>query len=86
MLHGLSTTAITRLSSVGVSEKMHRMLTGHASHDVHRKVYDRRERVPMKLLQEGLEKLQYPEVMKRLPAAGAALSSSSTEGHASMVA
>jgi hypothetical protein len=61
---------------------MHQMLTGHASHDVHGKVYDRRERVPMKLLQDGLEKLQYPEVLKRLSAG----SSDSAEVQSTMVA
>lgn len=66
VLHGLRSTVITRLSNVGVAEKIHRMLTGHASDDVHGKVYDRRERVPMKLLQEGLEKLRYDELIQAL--------------------
>lgn len=42
------------------------MITGHASQGIHGKVYDQRERVPMKLLQEGLEKLRYDEVLQAL--------------------
>lgn len=42
------------------------MLVGHAAQGVHGKVYDHRERVPMKLLQLGLEKLRYPEVLQAL--------------------
>lgn len=66
VLHGLRHTFITRLSDAGVPEKVKMMLAGHAAQGVHGKVYDHRERVPMKLLQDGLERLQYPEVLKLL--------------------
>ncbi len=42
------------------------MITAHASQGIHGQVYDRRERVPMKLLKEGLEKLRYDEVLEAL--------------------
>ena len=63
-LYSTRHTGITRMSNIGVSEKIRMMITGHASTGgVHSRVYDQRERVPMKLLQEGLERLQYPEVL-----------------------
>lgn len=66
VLHGLRHTFVTRLSDAGVPEKIKMMLAGHAAHGVHGKVYDHRERVPMRLLQEGLEKLRYDEVIQAL--------------------
>jgi integrase len=61
-----SASGITRLSNIGVPEKIRMMITGHASQGIYGQVYDRRERVPMKLLQEGLERLQYDEVLQAL--------------------
>lgn len=66
VLHGLRHTFVTRLSDAGVPEKIKMMLAGHAAQGVHGKVYDHRERVPMRLLQEGLEKLRYDEVLLAL--------------------
>lgn len=66
VLHGLRHSFITRLSDVGVSEKLRMTLAGHASQGVHGRIYDHRQRVPMKLLQEGIERLQYPSVMQAL--------------------
>lgn len=66
VLHGLRHTFITRLSNLGGSEKLQRMLTGHAAHDVHSRVYDHVGNVPMRLLKDELEKLQYPEVFQAL--------------------
>jgi integrase len=65
-LYSTRHTGITRLSNIGVPEKIRMMITGHASQGIHGKVYDQRERVPMKLLQEGLEKLRYDEVLQAL--------------------
>ncbi len=53
-LYSTRHTGITRLSNIGVPEKIRMMITGHASQGIHGQVYDRRERVSMKLLQEGL--------------------------------
>lgn len=66
VLHGLRHTFVTRLSDAGVPEKVKMMLAGHAAQGVHGKVYDHRERVSMKLLQEGLEKLRYDDVLQVL--------------------
>lgn len=65
-LYSTRHTGITRMSNIGIPEKIRMMITGHASQGVHGKVYDQRERVPMKLLQEGLEKLRYSEVLQAL--------------------
>lgn len=70
VLHGLRHTFVTRLSDAGVPEKIKMMLVGHAAQGVHGKVYDHRERVPMKLLQAGLEKLRHPEVLQALNSKG----------------
>lgn len=65
-LYSTRHTGITRLSNLGVPEKIRMMITGHASQGIHGKVYDQRERVPMKLLQQALEKLEYSEVCQAL--------------------
>ncbi len=65
-LYSTRHTGITRLSNIGVPDKIRMMITGHASQGIHGQVYDRRERVPMKLLKEGLEKLRYDEVLQAL--------------------
>lgn len=65
-LYSTRHTDITRLSNIGVPEKIRMMITGHASQGIHGQVYDRRERVPMRLLQEGLERLQYSNVLQAL--------------------
>lgn len=52
VLHGLGHTVITRLSDAGA--------------DIHDRIYNHSARMSMRLLQEGLEKLQYPEVLLAL--------------------
>jgi hypothetical protein len=42
------------------------MLAGHAAQGVHDQMYVHRVALPLKLLQGGLEKLQYSDVVKRL--------------------
>jgi integrase len=65
-LYSTRHTGITRLSNLGVPEKIRMMITGHASQGIHGRVYDLRDRVPMELLKEGLEKLCYDNVVKAL--------------------
>ncbi len=60
VLHGLRHTGITRLANVGVNDKVRCVLVGHAGQDVHDRIYN--HGVPLKLLKEGLERLEYPEV------------------------
>jgi hypothetical protein len=42
------------------------VLAGHAANNVHGKVYEHRELLPIGLLQDGLERLRYDEVTKAL--------------------
>ncbi len=63
LLHSFRHTVVTRLTSAGVPQDMREILVGHASSTVHGQVYTHREQIPLKLLQEHLEKLQYPEVV-----------------------
>ncbi|MBX3301595.1 MAG: site-specific integrase [Nitrospira sp.] len=65
-LYSTRHTGITKLSNLGVPEKIRMMITGHASQGIHGQVYDRRERVPMNLLRQGLEQLHYPDVLQSL--------------------
>ncbi len=66
VLHGLRHTFITRLSDIGVSEKVKRVLVGNAGRGVHDRVYNHSARVPLRLLQDGIEKLRYEEVFRAL--------------------
>jgi integrase len=50
----------------GCPHNIVQMLAGHAAQGVHDQVYVHREALPLKLLQKGLEKLQYSDVLKRL--------------------
>lgn len=66
VLHGLRHTVITRLADAGVNDKVRRTLVGHAGVDVHDRIYNHADRMKMSLLQEGIERLQYPEVLQVL--------------------
>lgn len=46
----------------GCPHNIVQMLAGHAAQGVHDQVYVHREALPLKLLKEGLEKLQYSDV------------------------
>jgi integrase len=59
VLHSLRHTAITRLHSRGVSQNIAEALVGHAANTVHGSVYLHRNALPMKLLKEGIEKLDF---------------------------
>jgi len=50
---------------VGVPVNIAETLTGHSAGNVHEQ-YVHKELISMKTLQEGLEKLQYPEVLQPL--------------------
>ncbi|MDR4470374.1 MAG: hypothetical protein MRJ68_19105, partial [Nitrospira sp.] len=64
VLHGLRHTGITRLANVGVNDKVRRTLVGHAGQDVHDRIYN--HGVPLPMLKDGLERLEYPEVVQAL--------------------
>ncbi len=65
VLHSLRRGFITALHSAGVPGNIAQVITGHAEGSVHEQ-YVHRELISMKTLQEGLERVQYPEVVKRL--------------------
>lgn len=59
VLHSLRHTAITRLHSQGVPQNIAEALVGHAANTVHGSVYLHRDALPLKLLQKGIEKLDF---------------------------
>lgn len=65
VLHSLRHGGITKLHAAGVSREVVEVLAGHAADNVHGRVYVHREKLPLSLLREGLEKLRYEEVVKR---------------------
>lgn len=65
VIHSLRHGGITKLHSAGVSANIVEVLVGHASGNVHGD-YVHRGLISMKTLQEGLEKLQYPDVVVAL--------------------
>lgn len=67
VLHSTRHTVITRLHAAGVPTNLVEILVGHASNTVHGMVYVHREDIPLKLLAEALEKLEYPAVKMVVP-------------------
>lgn len=65
VIHSLRHGGITKLHSAGVPVNIVETLTGHAAGNVHGQ-YVHRELISMKTLRDGLEKLEYPEVVKSL--------------------
>jgi integrase len=59
VLHSLRHTAITRLHSRGVPQNIAEALVGHAANTVHGSVYLHRNALPMKLLKDGIERLDF---------------------------
>jgi integrase len=62
------------LHALGCPQDVAEMLTGHTATTVHDKVYSHRELTPLTRLRDGLEKMQFPAVMK-------VLADSNKEGH-----
>jgi integrase len=67
VLHSLRHTAITRLHSRGVPQNIAEALVGHAANTVHGSVYLHRNVLPISLLKEGIEKLDYQRKRKMIP-------------------
>jgi hypothetical protein len=57
---------VTRLISLGVPEDIRKVLVGHADEDVHGSTYVHREQIPLKLLYEHLNKLDFSEALRLL--------------------
>jgi hypothetical protein len=54
------------LHALGCPQDVAEMLTGHTATSVHDKVYAHRELTPLTRLRDGLEKMQFPAVLKAL--------------------
>lgn len=70
VFHSLRHTGIHQLQKAGCPHHIEEMLAGHAAQGIHDKVYAHRELTPLSLLQEGLEKLRYDDVVKALAQGG----------------
>ncbi len=62
MIHSLRHGGITKLHSVGVLVNIAETLTGHSAGNVHEQ-YVHKDLLSLEMLKEGLERLQYPEVV-----------------------
>lgn len=54
------------LHALGCPQDVAEMLTGHSATSVHDKVYAHRNLTPLTRLRDGLEKMQFPAVLKAL--------------------
>ncbi len=63
VIHSLRHEGITKLHSAGVRVNIAEALTGHSAGNVHEQ-YIHKELISMKMLKEGLERLQYPELFQ----------------------
>ncbi|GMV51137.1 MAG: hypothetical protein AMXMBFR67_26800 [Nitrospira sp.] len=64
VLHSLRHTVVTRLTAAGVPQEMREVLVGHATRGVHGQTYVHREGIPLALLKEHLEKLDFRGLLK----------------------
>lgn len=65
-LHSFRHTAVTRLAAAGVTQDIREILVGHASDSVHGQTYLHRDAMPLKLLKDHLEKLDFHDCLKAL--------------------
>ena len=65
VIHSLRYGGITKLHSAGVPANIAKALTGHSAGNLH-ELYVHKDLISMKTLQDGLEMLQYPEVLEAL--------------------
>ena len=59
-------TVVTRLTAAGVPQDMREMIVGHASNTVHGQVYVHRDKMPLGMLKDHLEKLDFRPLLKGL--------------------
>lgn len=62
-LHSLRHTVVTRLAAAGVPEDLRQVLVGHAGHNVHTRTYLHRDQIPLNLLKEHLERLDFRKLL-----------------------
>ena len=63
-LHSFRHTVVTRLAAAGVPQDIREILVGHAADTVHGQTYLHRDAMPLKLLKDHLEKLDFSACMK----------------------
>jgi integrase len=68
VVHSLRGGGITKLHGVGVSDNVIKYLVGHQDGGVHDSHYVKRDLIPLRLLQEGIDRLDYAPVVKVLMA------------------
>jgi len=66
VLHSLRHGGITKLHAVGCADNIVKMISGHTEEGVHGRTYVHREHIPLSLMQEVLEKLDYTAVVNAL--------------------
>jgi integrase len=65
-LHSFRHTVVTRLVGLGVPEDIRKLLIGHADEDVHGATYVHRDQIPLALLRDNLNKLDFRSTMRNL--------------------
>jgi integrase len=70
VVHSFRHTFITRLHSLAIPQTIAEILVGHAADGVHGQVYLHRDAVPLTLLKEHLERLDYWACVKGLVSTG----------------
>ena len=64
VIHSFRHTVVTRLTAAGVPQDMREVIVGHAAENVHGQTYVHREGIPLALLMEHLEKLDFRGLLK----------------------
>ena len=63
VIHSFRHTVVTRLTAAGVPQDMREVLVGHAAENAHGQTYVHREGIPLALLKEHLEKLDFSDLL-----------------------
>lgn len=58
-LHSFRGTLVTKLLATGCPEDIRKIIVGHASEDVHGSVYTKRDKIPLVMLNEHLERVAF---------------------------
>jgi integrase len=65
--HSLRGGGITKLHGVGVADNVVKYIVGHTDGGVHETHYVKRELIPLRLLKDGIDQLDYSAVVTALP-------------------